>query len=296
MASAGRRRLASHRRSSGPAIRRRPFGAPCQHWWLDEQALQSWPHDQAPQSGPDEPCQHWWLGEPAHRPWSDLPGWRRWLDAAARRQWLAAATRHPWYVAFSVGAGFMALASGVIFIVPGQSPRAMVTGCGLVPCGAAVRPPAITFPGPAATPSPSAAPRTSQPARPAATATPAPPSGPAAVPSAMASATPEPAPKVSVSYTLVAQWSAGLMGALTIANDGGVSITGWEVSAEFPGDQVHVIVNSGELQSSGDDLTVGTAAGLPAIAAGTSETVYFVAEGNTSAPAACTFNGYACGP
>jgi hypothetical protein len=289
MASAGRRRLAGHRRSAAAPGRRRPFGAPCQHGWLDEQALQSWPHEQAPQSWPEEPCQHWWLDDPAQQSWSGRPARRRWLDAAAR---------HPWYVALTVGAGFMALASSVIFIVPDQSPRTMMTGCGLVPCGAPPRPPAITVPAPVA--SPSATPRISQPAKPPVPATPAPPSSQAALssaaaPAAAAPAAAEPAPPVSVGYTLVAQWAGGLVGALTIANDGSTSITGWELSAEFPGDQIQVMSDSGDLNPGGDDVAVGAAGGLPAIAPGTSETIYFVAGGNTSAPSACTFDGYPCG-
>src|ERR1017187_1384248 len=167
MGSAGRRRPSRRRPSSEPT-RRPPFGAPRQPWWGN----QEWWHDKQtqhrliggpPRYGfPHEPDQHRFLTEPTGRGFSDEPGQRRfphepdqcrfpdepdqrrflhepakrrWFDAAIWRRRFEAATRHPWYTGLGAGAGFMVLASGVIFILP-KSPSAMMTECGVVPCTA----------------------------------------------------------------------------------------------------------------------------------------------------------------
>jgi cellulase/cellobiase CelA1 len=113
-------------------------------------------------------------------------------------------------------------------------------------------------------------------------------------PPAAASAAPPPAPSVTISYTLVAQWIGGLLAAFTITNDGSTGITGWQLSATFPGDQIQDAWGTDTPNSSSDDLTVGATADLPTIAPGTSQTVYFAAQGATTVPAACTFDGAAC--
>jgi len=248
----------------------------------------------------DEPVGHRPLDEPARRGRLDAgirrgrldAGIRRrWLDAAIWPRWLDAATRHPWFTALGAGAGFMVLAS-VIFILPKQHPSAMMTDCGVVPCtapggnrpsGHVARPRAIHgLSGPATPPAgPSPAPAAS--------------TIPAAVPSPMPSAPPAATPpSVTVTYALITRWDGGLMGEFTITNYGRTDITGWELTAKFPGDQIQDTWGPAGTDTDGDTLVMEAEPDWPEIAPGTSQSGYFVARGDTTFPSNCTFNGAAC--
>ena len=270
MGSAGRRRPSRRRPSSEPTPRP-PFGAPRQPWWgnqewwhdkqaqhrlIDEPAKYGFldepdqrrflteptrpglPEEPAQHRFPDDPPQRWFPDEPAQRRFLSEPAQRRWFDAAIWRRWFEAATRHPWYTGLGAGAGFMVLASGVIFILP-RSPSAMMTQCGVVPCAS----PHATQAG-GRTANPNATHRTtysvSRPAKP----TPAASTLPATAPSAMGSAAPQLPPSVTVTYALIARWYGGMMGEFTIANHGSAAITAWDLSAAFPGDQIQAATPS----------------------------------------------------
>jgi hypothetical protein len=180
----------------------------------------------------------------------------------------------------------MALAGGAIFIVPNQSPRAMTTGCGQVLCAAPAQAPAITIPGPIASPGAT---------QPQVTASPRAASGtsPAGAASATPSAASQLSPSVTVTYTLITQWAGGMLGEFTVTNIGSTSITGWELSAAFPGDQIQPIWGS-SAPDGGDVLVMEATPDALAIAPGSSQSGDFIAQGDTIAPSVCTVNGVAC--
>jgi Cellulose binding domain len=299
--SAGRRRP-SRRRPSTEPTRRPPFGAPRQPWWGN----QEWWHDKQTQhrliGEPtkygflDEPDQHRFLteptrpgfpDEPAQRRFPDEPAQRRWFDAAIWRRWFEAATRHPWYTGLGAGAGFMVLASGMILILP-KSPSAMMTRCGMVPCTS----PHTTQAG-GRTANPNATHGTTYSVRRSAKPTPA-STLPATVPSAMGSAAPQLPQSVTVTYALIVRWYGGMMGEFTIANHGSTAITGWKLSAAFPGDQIQVTWGPIDPNPGGYTVVMDAQPDWPTIAPGASQSGYFIARGNTATPSNCTFNGASC--
>ena len=326
MGSAGRRRPSRRRPSSEPT-RRPPFGAPRQPWWGN----QEWWHDKQTQhrliDEPtrygflDEPDQHRFLTEPTGRGFSDEPGQRRfphepdqrrfpdepdqrrflhepaqrrWFDAAIWRRRFEAATRHPWYTGLGAGAGFMVLASGVIFILP-KSPSAMMTECGVAPCTAPHATPAG-----GRTANRNAARGTThgfmRPAKPRVSASPTTSAStlPATVPSAAGPAASQLPPSVTVTYALIVRWYGGMMGEFTIANHGSTVITGWELSAAFPGDQIQVTGGPIDPNPGGYTVVMKAQPDWPTIAPGASQSGYFLARGNTITPSNCTYNGAAC--
>jgi hypothetical protein len=188
----------------------------------------------------------------------------------------------------------MALAGGAIFVVPNQSPSAMTTGCGQLPCAAPVEPPAITIQGPLTSPS-ATPPGVSRPAKPHVTHSPRAASGtsPAGAASATPPAASQPSPSVTVTYTLVAQWGGGMLGEFTVTNIGSTSIAGWELSAAFPGDQIQPVSGT-SAPDGGDVLVMEATPDSPAIAPGASQSGDFIAQGDTIAPSDCTVNGVTC--
>jgi len=329
MGSTGRRRPSRRRPSSEPT-RRPPFGAPRQPWWgnqewwhdkqtqhrlideptkygfldepdqhrflteptqpgsPDEPAQRRFPDEPAQGRFPDEPAQRRFPDEPAQGRFLNEPAQRRWFDAAIWRRWFEAAARHPWYTGLGAGAGFMVLASGVIFILP-KSPSAMMTQCGMAPC----TPPRATQAG-GRTANPNATHGTTYRFSRAAKATPAASTLPATMPSAMGSAAPQLPPSVTVTYALIVRWYGGVMGEFTIANHGGTAITGWELSAAFPGDQIQATCGPINPNPGGYTVVMETQPDWPTIAPGASQSGYFIARGNTATPSNCTFDGASC--
>ena len=62
-----------------------------------------------------------------------------WLGRLTQRDWYLALVPYRWYVAVSAGAGAVALASGVILLLPHSPPRAMMADS-RVPAGRPLRP------------------------------------------------------------------------------------------------------------------------------------------------------------
>ncbi len=294
MSNPGRRRIGGRRRPPGGPLRRPLIGAPGRDWWDDESAEQWWLDDPTEVRLLDDPSQP----RPSRRRWIAAAIRRRGRGAgprrhgpgtASRRRWLDAASRHPWYAAFGLGAGFMVLASGVLLILPKSTPRAMATNCGLVPCAAPMQPPAL--PNLAPVVSPSATPSVP----PTAVPSPAPSMAlPAAAPSATAPVVPQIPPSVTIAYTLVVRWDGALVGEFTVTNTGRTAITGWDLSAAFPGDQLQFTWGPIEPAPGSDVVVMASQPNWPTIAPGTSQSGYFLAQGNTIIPASCTFNGVAC--
>jgi Cellulose binding domain len=320
MGSTGRRRP-SRRRPSGEPTRRPPFGAPRQPWWgnqewwrdkqtqhrlidaptrygfLDEPDQHRFLTDPARPGFPDEPGQRRFPDEPAQRRFRDEPARRRFLNAPAQgrslnaaiwHRWFEAATRHPWYTGLGAGAGFMVLASGVIFILP-KSPSAMMTQCGVMPCTS----PHTTQAG-GRTANRNATRGTTYRFSRAAKATPGASTLPATMPSAMGSAAPQLPPSVTVTYALIVRWYGGMMGEFTIANHGSTAITGWKLSAAFPGDQIQVTWGPIDPNPGGYTVVMEAQPDWPTIAPGASQSGYFIARGNTATPSNCTFDGASC--
>jgi hypothetical protein len=241
------------------------------------------------------------LEDPAHDRAPHDPARRRWLDATARHRWLDAATRHPWYTALGAGATFVVLASGVIAVLPKQAPSAMMTKCGLVPCPTQRQSPAIPVAGMATS---GTARGRNSPAQPQASPSPTPAAstlpvtmaspGPSADPSAPASVAPQLPPGVTVTYAIIVQWPGSMLGEFTVANSGSVNITGWELSAAFPGDQIQATWGPVDSNPDSDTVVMEAQPGWPAIAPGTSQSGYFIARGETTSPSDCTFNGISC--
>jgi hypothetical protein len=85
-----------------------------------------------------------------------------------------------------------------------------------------------------------------------------------------------------------------LLGEFTVANNGTASITGWELSAAFAGDEIQVTGDPVEPDYGGGTIVMEAQPDWPAIPPGDSESGYFIAEGSTLTPSDCTFNGFAC--
>ncbi len=268
MGSAGRRRLGGRDRRPGEQIRRPPFGAERRHWWQAE--------------GTPE----WWLGESAAFRLLEEPAQDRLREKPAQRRWLDVATQHPWYTAIGAGATFLVLALSVIFVLPKHSPSAMTTAPLLAPSVPITVPTAS--PRMTDSPSPSATPRFSP--SPTASAL------PATMPAVMATIAPRRAVtvKVTVVYTPIDVWSGGLTGEFTVTNVGSNYVAGWELSAEFPGDQIQVTWGPIDPDPDRDRIVMGPQPDWPTIAPGTSQSGYFVAQGATIYPSTCTFDGASC--
>lgn len=268
MGSAGRRRPGRRNRPPGEPIRRPPFGAQRRHWWEAEGA------------------QEWWLGEPAPLRLLEEPTQDRLRQKPAQRKWLDVATLHPWYTAIGAGAAFLVLAISVIFVLPKHSPSAIAT----VPLPAPSAPIAVPAASPRMTPSPSpsATPRVSP--SPTASAL------PTTMPSVMATIAPQRAVtvKVTVVYTPIEVWSGGVTGEFTVTNVGSNDVAGWELSAEFPGDQIQFTWGAIDPNPGSDTIVMGPQPDSPTIAPGASQSGYFVAQGTTIYPSTCTFDGASC--
>jgi cellulase/cellobiase CelA1 len=109
--------------------------------------------------------------------------------------------------------------------------------------------------------------------------------------------TPSPAaaasPDVTVTYSTSPHHRSGFFGHLTIENLGTAPVSGWQLVLTLPGDDVNWVWNA-QWQLSGDTLTLTPADSGDVIAPGASVSVNFSANGDTTAPTSCTFNGAAC--
>jgi endoglucanase len=91
----------------------------------------------------------------------------------------------------------------------------------------------------------------------------------------------------------VHQWQNGFQGQFTIDNKGSKPIHGWELTAVLSGDQVRWAWPAW-FHMSGDTLTLDPPPSQKTIPPGTSLTENFMADGTTTSPSSCTFNGSPC--
>jgi Cellulose binding domain len=182
------------------------------------------------------------------------------------------------------------------------TPAASAPVTGLPSGGGQVKP--QTSPDPAAStssaapvPAPTVAPpaTTTSPPGPSPTSPPtSPPAPPATTPPPI---TPSPTPTsadVTATYSTPRQWRGGFLGELTIVNQDGPAVTGWQIAITLPGDQVQRVWNA-NWQPAGDGSVIMTPMpGDQVIEPGDSLTVSFIVQGDTTEPSDCTFNGSPC--
>jgi Cellulose binding domain len=238
-----------------------------------------------------------------------LPGGRPWWHPRPFSRTL-------WYPVAGAAAVLALLAGGAMtLLTAAHAPRArpLADDCGLVTCGASL-PPAVTGAAP-----PSTAARSQAPARrhhrrthrqvlaPAAHSldSPTPPALPHRhsrrhqVPGHQAA----PA-AVTVAYTLdgTDPWQQDFHAHLTIVNNGSTPVAGWSVQVSLPGDQVDWVgypsawMPFANWQFSGGTLTLNAVSGGETLAPGATEIVPITAQGGTTSPGGCVFNGSACQP
>jgi len=180
--------------------------------------------------------------------------------------------------------------------------------CGLVSCAAlqsarhsGTRSPALALGAPAdtqrsgaTTPPTSArpAPPASSPARAEVPAghRPRPKAGPTPGPSPTPSG-----PAVTVSYSAVQHWFGGFQGQFVITNHGSSAVTGWQMVITLSGDQVDTVWNADWQYGRGGKVVLTAAPYDRVIEPGASQSVNVVAQGGTTEPTSCTFDGSACG-
>jgi Cellulose binding domain len=234
------------------------------------------------------------------------------LSAATR--WLGRMARYPEHGPAGDGAGFVLLAGGVgllllaggaVMLLPshtGHLPQSVAADCGMVTCTATL--PASVTGRESLSASPSASPRRTRstppssaaPTRPAVqqstSAAPAPPDpthGPVSVPSP-STAPPAPAAvSVTVFYSLD-RWFQGIHGQFVIVNHGSAPVTGWNLAVSLPGDGNFQVWNA-RGHVSGGTLIITAAPDAPALAPGGMQQIGVSAQGGTSNPASCTFDG-----
>jgi hypothetical protein len=189
--------------------------------------------------------------------------------------------------------------------------RADADYCGLVSCAAlhsvrhsGARSRAVALGVPADTQRPGAKlPRRSATPGPAASS-PAPTRAPTQVaphhrPRPTAGPTPAPSPTptspaVTVSYSTAQSWDGGFQGQLVITNRGSSAVTGWQIVITLSGDRVDTVWNADWQYGSGGSVIMTAAPYDQVIEPGASQSVNFVAQGGTTEPTSCTFDGSAC--
>jgi hypothetical protein len=101
-------------------------------------------------------------------------------------------------------------------------------------------------------------------------------------------------PAITVSYSTHQRWGGGFQGQLVITNHGSSAVTGWQVVVTLPGDRVDTVWNADWEYGGGDSVIMTAAPYDQAIGPGASQSVNFVAQGGTTEPTSCTFDGSAC--
>jgi hypothetical protein len=168
----------------------------------------------------------------------------------------------------------------------GVRSRAMALG---VPAGAqrsgATLPPTSAKPVPvASSPAP-----TRTPTQVLAGHTPRPTAGPTPAPSPTASGS-----AVTVSYSTFQHWAGGFRGQFVITNHGSSAVTGWQMVITLSGDQVDTVWNADWQYGRGGSVIMTATPYDQVIEPGASQSVDFVAQGGTTGPSSCTFDGSAC--
>jgi Cellulose binding domain len=192
---------------------------------------------------------------------------------------------------------------------PGGSARIHADSdyCGLVSCAvlhsarhSGAGSPVVALGAPADTQrSGATVPRTSaKPVPPASSPAPAKvPAGHRSRPTAGRTPAPSPSPSgpaVTVSYSALQRWDGGFQGQFVITNHGSSAVTGWQMVITLSGDQVDTIWNADWQYGRGGSVILTAAPYDQVIEPGASQSVNVVAQGGTTEPTSCTFDGSAC--
>jgi len=108
------------------------------------------------------------------------------------------------------------------------------------------------------------------------------------------SGTARPESKVVVRYLVDGRSFGEFQGQVQVVNDGTQPIANWQIVIALPDDTVTAIQNAGGLVSHGI-LLLQPADVAEVVPPGGTLNVFFVAQGAETTPAACAFNGIACG-
>jgi Cellulose binding domain len=189
-----------------------------------------------------------------------------------------------------------ALQPGVTATATPVAPASSAPVTGLPSGGGQVKPqtspdPAASGSSPAPDPVPTAVPTT--PTSPPGPSPTPPPTPPTATPSPTVSPTPASA-DVTATYSIPRQWPGGFLGELTVVNQGGPAVTGWQIAITLPGDQVQRVWNANWQPTGYGSVIMTPTPGDQVIEPGDSLTVSFVVQGDTTEPSNCTFNGSPC--
>jgi hypothetical protein len=87
--------------------------------------------------------------------------------------------------------------------------------------------------------------------------------------------------------------SAGFDAWLTLVNQGGSALSGWQIYLRLPGDQLR-FVRHADGQMTGDTLALQPSGQGQPLPPGGSLTIFIAGQGPTLDPASCTYNGSAC--
>jgi len=117
---------------------------------------------------------------------------------------------------------------------------------------------------------------------------------PTAGPTPAPSATPA-NPAVTVSYSTVQRWSGGFQGEFVVTNHGSSAVTGWQIVMTLSGDRVDTVWNADWRYGTAGSVIMTAASYDQVIEPGAAQPVNFVAQGGTTEPTSCAFDGSACG-
>lgn len=116
-------------------------------------------------------------------------------------------------------------------------------------------------------------------------------------PTALASPTPTPTGSqlaVTVRYAVDEQVGNSFEAEVDVTNDESWAISGWQIIVALPGDLVTELANATGYESNHILLLQPLSSGS-AVAPGATLRVYFIVEGNRTAPALCAFDNVVCG-
>jgi cellulase/cellobiase CelA1 len=99
---------------------------------------------------------------------------------------------------------------------------------------------------------------------------------------------------VTVRYSVVHRWHDGFVGQLDIVNRGDSAVNGWQLVLTMPRNHMQDVWNADWQPDGWDSVIITPVRGDRVIEPGTSVPVDFVAWGEPSGPANCTFNGSPC--
>jgi hypothetical protein len=99
---------------------------------------------------------------------------------------------------------------------------------------------------------------------------------------------------VTVSYSAFQRWGGGFQGQFVITNHGSSAVTGWQLAITLSGDRVDTVWNADWQYAGGGSVVMTATPYDQVIEPGASQSVNFFAQGGTTEPTSCTFDGSTC--